>query len=314
MEEHFRILDRAAHETLPEQVDQNSDISISVVRELCEAGYLQAIDASTLGGRAYLNPRITVPGREYLRKLQAEREAPEKPLLATLEQLRDLMASVSTGGPKIVDVNGVYRQLYTLTDTELGKRGIQNPIPFGDLWDWHGRWTSGDLPTYRSRREFLADLFNPLLKEVRDYAAGHPAIYKEPTGWPKVDRTIMEIRRRLAEARTEEQFQAVGLLCREVLITLGQGVYDPVKHPSLDGVSPSTTDAKRMLEAYLAVELSGSSHETARKHARAAFDLANDLQHRRTATFRQAAMCAEATGSLINIIAIVSGRRDPAPF
>lgn len=312
MEDHLHILDLAARNALPQQVDEGSDIPVARIRELCEAGYLQATDTSTRSGTSYLEPRITAAGREYLRRLQVEREPPEKQLLATLEQLRDLMVSVSTGGPKIQEVNGPYRQLYALADAELARRGIPNPIPFGDLWDWYGRWSSGDLPSYRSRREFLAELFTPLLKQVRDYSAGRPAIAQEPTGWPKVDRTIGEIRRRLAEAKTEEQFQAVGLLCREVIITLAQTVYDPARHPTLDGVTPSLTDAKRMLEAYLAVELAGSSHETARKHARAAYDLANDLQHRRTAAFRQAAMCAEAAGSLVNIVAIVSGRRDPA--
>jgi hypothetical protein len=67
-----------------------------------------------------------------------------------------------------------------------------------------------------------------------------------------------------------------------------------------------------MLEAYIAVELTGSSQEVARRHAKAAYDLAVDLQHRRTATFRQAALCVEATSSVVNVIAIVSGHRDPA--
>ena len=85
----------------------------------------------------------------------------------------------------------------------------------------------------------------------------------------------------------------------------------PGKHPTLDGVAPSSTDAKRMLEAYVAVELTGASNEVLRKHARASFDLALELQHRRTANFRQAALCAEATSAVANLIAIVSGRRDP---
>jgi hypothetical protein len=103
----------------------------------------------------------------------------------------------------------------------------------------------------------------------------------------------------------------VGLLCRETLISVGQAVYDRASHPPLDSVEPSATDAKRMLEAYFAAELGGQSHEAERKHARAAFDLANALQHHRTAVFRQAALCAEATASVVNIVAIVSGRRDP---
>ena len=66
-----------------------------------------------------------------------------------------------------------------------------------------------------------------------------------------------------------------------------------------------------MLEAYLDKELAGGANKIARQHARAALDLANELQHRRTAIFRQAALCAEATASVVNLIAIVSGQRDP---
>ena len=78
----------------------------------------------------------------------------------------------------------------------------------------------------------------------------------------------------------------------------------------LDGIEPSPTDAKRMLEAFIAVELSGAGNANARKHARAAIDLANGLQHDRAANFRDAALCAEAAISVVRIIAIVSGRRE----
>jgi hypothetical protein len=122
---------------------------------------------------------------------------------------------------------------------------------------------------------------------------------------------VGEIRERLAAATTEEQFQAVGLLCREVLISLAQAVYVRERHPPLDGVEPSTTDGGRMLDAYIAIEIAGGVNEEARRHARSALDLTNSLQHRRTATFRDAALCVEATTSLINVIAIIAGRRDP---
>jgi len=158
----------------------------------------------------------------------------------------------------------------------------------------------------------LAELFNPLLERLRaGPAAQGEAMFGEPTGWARVDRGLGEIRRQLEQAKTEEQFQAVGLHCREVIISLAQQVYDPEKYPTLDGVKASETDAKRMLDAYLAVELAGGPNEQARKHARASLDLANQLQHRRTAIFREAAMCAEATTALVNVVSIVAGRRDP---
>lgn len=134
-------------------------------------------------------------------------------------------------------------------------------------------------------------------------------LFVEPTGWPRVDRQIGELRLRLRDAVTEEQFQSVGHLCREALISVAQAVYERSHHPPLDGVEPSSTDVKRMLDAYIAVELAGNSNATARKHAKMAFDLANELQHERTAVFREAALCTEATMSVIRIVAILAGRR-----
>ncbi|HUS45979.1 MAG TPA: hypothetical protein VM219_08115 [Phycisphaerae bacterium] len=131
---------------------------------------------------------------------------------------------------------------------------------------------------------------------------------EEPaSGWSRVDRTLRDLRARLRKARTEDQCQAVGLLCREILISLAQAVYDPEVHRPIDGVQPSSTDAARMLEAYIATELKGKSNEAVRRHTRAALSLANDLQHQRTATTRGAALCAEATASLVNLIAILTG-------
>jgi len=92
---------------------------------------------------------------------------------------------------------------------------------------------------------------------------------------------------------------------------VAQAVYIRARHPPLDGVEPSITDARRMLEAFIAVELGGRTNEDARRHAKSALSLAAGLQHRRTADFRAAALCAEATTTVTNIIAKISGRRDP---
>lgn len=310
MKDHRRVLELASDDALPVQIDDQSDPSARVFRELFEAGLITAIDVSDFQGDAFLNPRITLAGREYLNRLQGDADAHDQKLITDIERMRGLLISVSTGGPHINDVNARYQEAYGEVDSALRKRGIKNTIPFQDLWDWHGRWKQGDLKTYQSRREFISALVNPLLSLIRGGASVTSLPTAEPTGWPRVDRAVVEIRRRLAEASTEEQFQAVGLLCREVLISVAQAVHDPAKHPPLDDKTPSETDAKRLLEAYIAVELAGSSHEAARRHAKASYDLAVDLQHRRTATFRQAAMCAEASISVVNVVAIVSGHRD----
>lgn len=134
----------------------------------------------------------------------------------------------------------------------------------------------------------------------------------EKDEWAKVDTSIEETRKQLQKATTEEQFQAIGLICRETLISLAQIIYVPERHHSPDGVLPSKTDAKRMIEAYLAVELKGGSNEVYRKQAKAVLDLANDLQHRRNAVYGDAAQCVEATDAVIKLLAIISGRTTQA--
>ncbi len=228
-------------------------------------------------------------------------------LQSALRRMFDLLIAVATGGPRIGEVNGEYRELRESVRGELDQRGVELTIPFQDLWEWYGRYSGGDFPTWRSRRLFIAELISAQQNALNTKGSVRFAA----TGWERVDRTIGEIRRRLADASNEEQYQAVGMLCREALISLAQQVYEVDRHPSEDQVKPSSTDFKRMLGAYIAVELGGGSNKIVRAHARAAFDLANELQHSRTANFRDASLCAEATAGVVNVIAIVSGRRDP---
>ena len=232
-------------------------------------------------------------------------------LLQEVETQRNLMIAVATGGPRIDSVISEYRERRERIHSGLIKLGLQDPNPYADLWDWYGKWST-DLPGYVSRRQFIRQLYEPLQRQLRNAEAGLPAgTEREPTGWERVDRAVDKMRGQLATARHEEDFQRVGLLGREVLISLGQAVYDPGRHTSPDGVTPSQTDAARMLGAYIASEFGGESNEALRKHAKASLGLAVELQHKRTADFRVAALCAEAVGSVVNSIAIVSGRRDP---
>lgn len=238
--------------------------------------------------------------------------APISQTLVDIHVQKDLMIAVSTGGPRIQDKESEYRERRLSLASRLNELGIADPNPYADLWAWYGKWSSGDLPTYKSRRKYIADLYDPLIVQLeRQLTSLVAEATVHPTGWSKVDRGVDAIRARLENARTEEEFQTVGLLCRETLISLAQAVYDPSIHRSPDDTQPSEADANRMLEAYFGSALQGRPNEAARRHARAALSLANELQHRRTAQFRDAALCAEATRSVVNIVAIVSGRRDP---
>jgi len=245
------------------------------------------------------------------RSLLVDRNEFEKTELERLIDAQvDLMIAVATGGPRIQSKNVEYRERRELIRDKLQSLGKRDPNPFDDLWAWYGRWSSGDLPSYQSRREYVRSLYRGLLEELAGAPATSPSEpSREPTGWDKVDQTVDKIITGLGKAADEAEYQAVGLLCRECLISLAQAVFDPAKHRPTDGTEASETDAYRMLEAYFAAELPGSGNEALRRHAKASLNLANSLQHKRTARHKDAALCSEATRTVVNIVAITSGKR-----
>lgn len=161
-----------------------------------------------------------------------------------------------------------------------------------------------ELPLFKENKQ-AQEVKKRLFERFSQYASG-PLYMEEhiPTGWERVDRSIDEMKARLEVADTEEKFQAIGMLGRETLITIAQQVFDVSKHKTLDGVEASQTDAKRMLEAFLQYELNDSS-EKARKWAKSAVDLGNQLTHDRTATKRDAQICLIAVSSIAAFIRVI---------
>jgi hypothetical protein len=158
-----------------------------------------------------------------------------------------------------------------------------------------------------SRPRYIRELVRAVIAAASDRVPA-PIAIREPSGWERVDRTLAKARKQLDTASAEEDYQAIGLLCREVMISLAQAVYDPSIHVSEDGVTPSATDANRMLEAYIRHVFPGESYKEVRAHARAALALALNVQHRRTATRQLAELCLEAAMSTTAVISIISSR------
>lgn len=225
-------------------------------------------------------------------------------LIEKVNFLKNTLIAVSTGGQKIQEVNEEYKKIYGEVSVELKRLGLKNPNHYSDLWEWYGKWSSGDMPQYKNRRAHIIELFKNILNQLEDYNNAKE-LEVELTGWDRIERSVGEIRLRLGEAQTEEQFQAIGLICRETIISLAQEVYDKQKHPPLDNTEPSETDAKRMLDAYIAVELKGGENEGIRRYARATNDLANELSHKRTATLKLAKLCSSACINLVNLVRIL---------
>jgi hypothetical protein len=236
---------------------------------------------------------------------------PTKTLLPELVSHRAMLIAVATGGPSINQVNDYYKVRQRRLSEALGDRGLTPPVDYPDLWAWFEDYKSR-FPRYHERREYITARFAPVIAAV--IARPQPVVPpREATGWERVDRALAKARQRLESSAHVEDFQTVGLLCREVLISVAQAVYDAARHVAPDGVVPSPTDAQRMLEAFFGAEVAGPSNEAVRKHAKAALALALDLQHRRTATWRHAALCLEASESTVNVVAILSGGRERRP-
>ena len=232
-----------------------------------------------------------------------------KTLLREIEDQKALMVSVATGGPQIKAKNAEYTARRLIITQALADLGIEDPNTFSDLWGWYAKWSSGELPTWASRRKYIADLYTPLTEAVMAHGKGKKMSVAEPTGWSRVDRCLDKIREALERAKNEEDFQAVGLYCRETLISAASEVFVPLLHCGKEDAIPSSTDSIGMLELFIACELQGSSNEVLRNYAKSTAKLANQLVHRRTATVRDAMLSSEATRATVNLIAIIAGKR-----
>jgi len=93
-----------------------------------------------------------------------------KELIQTIEKTQHFMVVVSTGQILIDGINDDYQTAYQQVDAELQVLGIENPNPYSNLLEWYGQWSSGDLPSYKSRCQFLSEMFNPLIRELKHRA------------------------------------------------------------------------------------------------------------------------------------------------
>ena len=123
--------------------------------------------------------------------------------------------------------------------------------------------------------------------------------------WVRVKRTQEKIQRQLELALDEEDFQIVGLLCREAHISLGQLVFTPGTLQKSSPTEIGAADSKRILRAYLDQVIPGRSNKEIRQLIDAVYNLAVKVQHRRTATKTDAQICAIAISALIELIEVL---------
>ena len=228
-----------------------------------------------------------------------------------LNAIKDLMISVATGGPKIQSVEARYKSLQASIAPQCKLLNITYNNSFSSLWDWYARW-SNEMPHYQERRQFVNDLFAPTFEAFSNDGTS-PSIATpivELCDWERINRTVEKIKQNSTTAKNEEDFQQVGLLCRDVIISLAQAVYDPEIYGATDeeGKPIGKDDAMRMIGNYLNVCLTGSSNGELRAYAKATNKLANSLTHGRNATKKEMMLCVSATIALINFIGILEDK------
>lgn len=226
-----------------------------------------------------------------------------------IDAIRSIMVSVATGGERIQTVNERYQNLNDTVKSTCAKIGIPYSNPFVSLWDWYGKWKA-DFPTYQERREYIRDLFSPILASVENYKPNNVEILVQLDDWTRIKRTITKIKSDSTSAVNEEDFQTVGLLCREVLISLAQAVYNPDLHGETDedGTTIGKADAVRMIANYFNVKLKGKQMKELRDYAKATNAIANQLTHKRTALRTDMLLAMSSTIALINFIGILEDK------
>jgi hypothetical protein len=143
-------------------------------------------------------------------------------LLPELIIQQQMMIDVGTGTAPIQDVNDYYIVRQARLAELCATAAIKYENPHADLWQWY-RYYKEHFPSYAERRSYIRGMFRPTI-EVASGRTVVPGAQREPTGWERVDRTLARARTQLDAASAEEDFQAIGLLCREVMIVGAGGL------------------------------------------------------------------------------------------
>ncbi len=232
-----------------------------------------------------------------------------KELRQNIDTMRNIMVSVATGGERIQTVNDRYQTIHVDVKSMCKKMGIPYNNTFDSLWDWYGKWKA-DFPSYQERREFIRELFTPTLTGLENYKKCDVDIFVQLDDWGKINRMVGKIRSNSQTAKDVEDFQSIGVLCREALVSLGQAVYNPLLHGEEDetGTKIGKADAERMFLAYFKYKLSGKHNKEFRDYVKGVKGIANQLTHKDTSTRKDMLLTVSSTLSLINFIGILEDK------
>jgi len=129
-------------------------------------------------------------------------------------------------------------------------------------------------------------------------AAGDPR-------WEKVNRHIQEMRFILRTAVAEGDYHNIVLISLDTFDSLAEAAFDPDQNPTINGKSLSEMDAATKIKSLLEKELKGETNKETLGYTKAALKLAVSLQKTSNFDHRTAAICVEATASLVKLVSIL---------
>ena len=119
---------------------------------------------------------------------------------------------------------------------------------------------------------------------------------------PRLFRKLKGIADLVDTAVEIEDFQSIGVQCRELLIELGNSIYSP--DMATDNEQPQASNFKKKAELFVQFYLTGSENGDYRtilkKLTESTWDCASKITHSRSATFYEASTCVSLCISLVS--------------
>ena len=228
--------------------------------------------------------------------------------LATL--IHDELEKYGTDSSQVMSEPEIRVALLALkaVDERLGI--TDHTIPFRDFGSFRTYWSRNNgYGSWQTRRDLLSDIFNPLherlaVLEQRALTStlAQPVTSHPRTGWPSIDTEINELRRHFQNARTAQDYRAVGLDCVAVTEALSAQVYDAARHLRYGETEPPVANTKQRLERFVEDTATGANNAALRKLARAAIEFSQHVKHSGTPTRIEAGIAADGVILLANIL------------
>ena len=120
---------------------------------------------------------------------------------------------------------------------------------------------------------------------------------------PVLFRKLRNISEQIEHAKEIEDFQAIGVQCREILIELGNAIYDPAMAGQEE--QPQKSNFKKKAEFFTRFYLNDSDSSDYRSYIKkiteATWDYANKITHSQNTTVYEASTCIALIISLISL-------------